>query len=80
MLLNKTRDVVTFQIVIAAFLLIILVIIVVPFWRVIVTPSPRWMCTPSRGCPSSSLQSSGQRKRSPSSYRIPCFPAPCSTA
>lgn len=37
MLLNKTRDVVTFQIVIAAFLLIILVIIVVPFWRVIVT-------------------------------------------
>ncbi len=33
----KTRDAVTYQLVVAAFLFIVLLIIVVPFWRVIVT-------------------------------------------
>jgi len=34
---TKTRDAVTYQILVAAFLFVVLVIIVVPFWRVVVT-------------------------------------------
>lgn len=37
MLQNKTRDVITYQTILAFFLLIVLLIIVIPFWQVIVT-------------------------------------------